>query len=211
MPSSVGLVSPLRRLVLVRHSKPEVEPDKPASTWRLNDVGRRHADLLAQRLQGFNPDVVWSSREPKAIETAEIVAAAFGVPVRIADGLEEHHRRGVPYFGTRDEFESAVEQLFRNPDQLVLGEETASQALTRFTAAIDDVIAAGHTDTIVVTHGTVMTLYAASVAGVRPMDFWRRLGLPSYVVLALPGMRIQSIAESMTAEEPTGPREDEAD
>ena len=139
------------------------------------------------------------------------MAAALGVPVRTADGLEEHHRRGVPYFQTRDEFESAVEQLFCSPDQLVLGEETASQALTRFTAAIDDVIEAGQTDTVVVTHGTVMAIYVASVAGVRPMDFWRRLGLPSFVVLALPDMCIQSIVESVTAEVSADRREDKAD
>ena len=158
-------------------------------------------------MRGFNPSVVWSSREPKAVETAEIVAGALGVPVRTADGLEEHHRVGVPYFPARGEFESAVEQFFRSPDLLVLGEETASQALSRFTAAVDDVIDAGQTDTVVVTHGTVMTLYAASVAGVRPMDFWRRLGLPSFVVLSLPDLHLQSIVEDV----PVDRREDEAD
>jgi broad specificity phosphatase PhoE len=200
-----------RRLVLVRHSNPEIERDQPASAWRLGEIGRRRSELLADRLRGFSPDVVWSSREPKAVETAEIVAAAFGVPVRTADGLEEHHRRGVPYFLTNDEFESAVEQLFCSPDQLVLGTETAEQALSRFTAAIDDVIEAARRDTVVVTHGTVMTLYAASVAGVRPTCFWRRLGMPSFVVLALPDMRIQSIVESVTAEVSAERREDQAD
>ncbi len=199
------------RLVLVRHSNPEIEPDQPASEWRLNEVGRRRAELLADRLRGFSPDTVWSSREPKAVETAEIVAAAFGVPVRTADGLEEHHRIGVPYFPTRDEFESAVEQLFCSPDQLVFGTETAGQALSRFTAAIDDVIDAGQTDTVVVTHGTVMQLYAASVAGVRPMGFWRRLGMPSFVVLTLPDLHIASIVENVTAEVSADRREDQAD
>ena len=186
--------------MLVRHSKPEIEPDKPASDWRLDDAGRHRSELLADRLRDFNAGVVWSSREPKAIETAEIVAGALGVTVRTADGLEEHHRRDVPYFPTRDEFESKVEELFCKPDQLVLGDETAEQALSRFAAAIDGVIDAGHMDTIVVTHGTVMTLYVASVAGVRPMPFWRRLETPSFVVLALPSIRIQSIVESVTAD-----------
>ena len=201
----------MRRLVLVRHSKPEIEPNKPASSWGLDEVGRRCCELLADRMRGFNPSVVWSSREPKAVETADIVARAFGVPVRTADGLEEHHRRDVPYFPTMDEFESAVEQFFLSPDRLVLGSEMAGQALTRFTAAIDGVIDAGQADSVVVTHGTVMTLYVASVAGVRPMDFWRRLGLPSFVALSLPDMHIQSVVEDVTAEEPTGRREDQAD
>ncbi len=118
----------VRRLVLVKHSMPEIEPGRPASAWRLGEVGRRRSEALAARLRDFSPDVIWSSRELKAVETADIVAGVLGVPVGIADGLEEHHRSNAPYFPTMDEFESAVEQLFCNPDQLVLGTETAGQA-----------------------------------------------------------------------------------
>lgn len=186
----------MRRLVLVKHSMPEIEPDKPASAWRLGKVGRRRSEALAVRLRDFNPDVIWSSREPKAVETADIVAGSLGIPVRTADGLEEHHRNRVPYFPTMDEFESAIKRLFCKSDQLVLGTETAGQALNRFSAAINDVIDAGQKDSIVVTHGTVITLYVASVAHVQPFCLWRRLGLPSLVVLMIPSMQIQSIVES---------------
>ena len=48
-----------------------------------------------------------------------------------------------------------------------------------------------------VTHGTVMTLYVASVAGVQPMRFWHRLGLPSFVVLTLPDMHILSTVKTL--------------
>ena len=176
---------------------PEIEPDRPASTWRLGEIGRQRSELLASRLSSFNPEVIWSSREPKAVETAEIVAGTFGVPVQTAVGLEEHHRSGVPFYPTNDEFEAAVEQFFCKPDQLVLGTEAAEQARDRMTAAIDEIIDAGQTDTIVVTHGTVMTLYVAGVAGIRPMAFWRRLGLPSYVVLTVPDMHLLSTVETL--------------
>ena len=98
----------LRRLVLVKHSMPEIEPDRPASDWRLGALGRQRAELLASRLRDLSPEVVWSSREPKAVETAEIVAASLGAPVQIADGLEEHHRDGVPFYPTRDDFEAGA-------------------------------------------------------------------------------------------------------
>ena len=182
---------------------PEIERDRPASAWRLGEIGRRRSELLAARLRGFTPEVIWSSRELKAVETAEVVASAFGVPVQIADGLEEHHRSGVPYFPTRAEFEGAVEQFFREPDRLVLGTETAEQARDRMADAIDGVIDSGQMDSIVVTHGTVITLYVASVASVQRMCFWRRLGLPSYVVLTLPSMNIHSIVEGVIGKEPT--------
>ena len=184
---------------------PEIERDRPASTWRLGEVGRQRSELLASRLSSFSPEAVWSSTEPKAVETAEIVAGAFGVPVQIADGLEEHHRDGIPFYPRRDDFEAAVEQFFCKPDQLVLGTETAVQARVRMTAAIDDIIDAGQTDSIVVTHGTVMTLYVAGVAGIRPMCFWRSLGLPSYVVLTVPDMHILSTVEAVIANDARAP------
>ena len=159
--------------------------------------------MLSARLGGLSPTVIWSSEEPKAVETARIVASAFGVAVRATEGLEEHHRTGVGYFPTQEEFWSAVEQFFLKPDQLVLGTETAEQALNRFTAAIDQVINAGHQDNIVVTHGTVVTLYLASVSGIAPMDFWRRLGMPSFVLLELPSMDIHSVVESLVESEAT--------
>ena len=174
----------MNKLILVRHSEPEIERDKPASTWRLSSSGRSRAELLANELRGFAPASIWCSKEPKAIETAQVLASALDTPPQIADGLEEHHRASVPYFPTQDEFEQAVEQFFAEPDKLVLGDETAQQALRRFTAAIDRVIEADAADTaIVVTHGTVMTLYMASIAGVRPMCFWRHLETPSFVVI----------------------------
>ena len=176
---------------------PEIQPEKPASAWRLGAVGRQRSELLASRLQDLSPGVVWSSGEPKAVETAEIVAASFGVPVRVADGLEEHHRDNVPFYPTPDEFESAVERFFSHPNQLVLGSETAEQAHDRMSAAIDDVVESGQHDSIVVTHGTVMTLYVAGVADVDTMCFWRRLGLPSYVVLGLPGNDILQTVETV--------------
>ena len=82
----------MRKLVLVKHSMPEIERDKPASTWKLGDVGRHRAGVLADQLRSFSTDLIWSSPEPKAVETADILAATFDVPVKTAGGLEEHHR-----------------------------------------------------------------------------------------------------------------------
>ena len=106
----------------------------------------------------------------------------------------------MPYFPTREEFEEAIEQFFNRPDQLVLGTETAAQSLNRFTAAVDRVVGQGHTESIVVTHGTVMTLYVASVTDVRPICLWRKLGLPSYVGLRLPDMQRYTVVESVVSE-----------
>ncbi len=190
----------MRRLVLVKHSMPDIEPGKPPSTWRLGNVGRRRAKVLATKLSFLSPELTWSSREPKAVETAGIVARTFDVPVRLADGLEEHHRDDVPYL-PKHEFDRAVETFFNRPDELVFGSETAEQACNRFTTSIESVIETGQKDIVVVTHGTVISLFAASVAKVHSMSLWRRLGLPSYLVPTLPSMEIHETVNSVTTPE----------
>ncbi len=153
--------------------------------------------MLASRLRNFSLELIWSSSEPKAVQTAEIVAESLGVQVRILDGLEEHHRKNVPLL-SKEQFGRKVKEFFCSPNELVLGTETAVQARDRMVTAIDKVVKAGHSDSIVVTHGTVMALYMAEVANVRPFCFWRQLGLPSFVVLSTPSMDVLSIVKCLS-------------
>ncbi len=194
----------MRELVLVRHSQPEIEPDRPAATWRLSELGRRRAESLAARLGHYRANVIWCSREPKAKETGEIIGHALGLPLRVRDGLEEHHRRNVPFIQSAQEFEQAVEEFLSRPARLVLGSETANQARDRFTAAIEAVLQADFEDVIVVTHGTVMALYLARIANVEPMSFWRELKTPCFVGVEIPRMRVGPIVGSGEASRSVG-------
>lgn len=179
------------RLLLIRHSAPEIVPGAPARDWRLSAEGRRRCDALARRVAAYAPRVLVTSVEPKARETAELVGARLGMPVETAAGLHEHERDNVGYLG-REAFEAAVAEFFARPDALVLGRETAAQALARFSRAVDAVLAAHPTGTLaVVTHGTVLTLFVAARAGIEPLPFWRGLVLPDLVALELPTYRIQ--------------------
>ncbi len=186
----------VRKLVLVRHSQPRIERDVPAATWRLSKLGRRRAESIAVGLRDYRANLIWCSGEPKAVETAEIIGHALDVPIRVKDGLKEHQRHNVPFFATTHEFERAVEDFFSQPSRLVLGTETASQACERFTGAIEAVLEADTGDAIVVTHGTVMTLYVARVADVEPMSFWRELKTPCFVEVELPNMRVGPVVAS---------------
>jgi probable phosphoglycerate mutase len=55
----------------------------------LNDAGRAQARELAERLTEVDVDVVYASDLRRAFETAEIVAAAKGLPVVAEPGLRE--------------------------------------------------------------------------------------------------------------------------
>src|SRR5690348_9741036 len=117
----------MQRLILVRHSLPRVVPDIPARNWSLSDIGRQRCAVLAQQLATFSPAVIATSVEPKASETAQLVAGTHGVPCEAYEGLHEHERSEAGFLETR-EFEQAIQDLFARPDDLVFGRETARQA-----------------------------------------------------------------------------------
>lgn len=50
-------------------------------------------------------------------------------------------------------------------------------------------------DLAIIAHGTVIALFVAQRATVDPFDLWRRLGLPSLIVLSLPNCELLEIVE----------------
>jgi broad specificity phosphatase PhoE len=191
----------LAGLILVKHARPVVDPVVPSAEWRLGDAGREGARALAPHLKAFEPIAVVSSVEPKAWETAAIVAQRLGVPCAAVEGLHEHERRGAGFAGTHDEFRAKVKALFERPDELVFGDETARQAQVRFTAAVEGALAQwapfaegdAQRSLVVVAHGTVISLVVAAWCGVAPFPLWDQLGLPSYVVVSMPDRRLVEV------------------
>ncbi len=177
-------------LILIRHSTPQIEPDLPAKEWRLSDEGRARCQPLAERLTAYDPSQFVASLEPKALETAQIVAGQLNKPLQTAEGLHEHERSRVGYLG-RAQFEAAVATFFEKPDQLVFGDETADQCHARFAQTITRSLTASPDQTLaVVTHGTVLTLFVSRATGLAPFPFWKALSLPMFAVLSLPEQRL---------------------
>ncbi len=185
----------MRRLLLIKHSAPEIVPSQPARLWRLSATGRARCSVLAQHLGAYAPATIIASTEPKAAETAQLVAEALGRSWYCMEGLHEHDRSNAPFLGTA-EFEATMAHFFAEPDALVFGGETADAACERFSRALIEVLRRHpHGDLAIVAHGTVITLFVARTNGIDAFDFWQRLGLPSYVVLSLPDLSVVKVAE----------------
>ncbi|MFN6563490.1 MAG: histidine phosphatase family protein [Nostoc sp. ChiSLP01] len=176
----------MQRLILVRHSLPKKIEHIPAKEWRLSLEGQEGCHLLADKLADFQPGIIATSREPKAIETAQIIAQKFNMAVEIVEGLHEHDRSNFGFVEEKKFFET-LEAFFATPDKLVMGLETANQAHQRFQQAIKNILAkTPNGDAIVVSHGTVMTLFVAGCTGKDAFPFWRQLGQPMAIALPLP-------------------------
>lgn len=178
------------KLILIKHAKPLVDPAKSSEQWRLSEEGRRHAEMLGERIVVHAPAIVVSSIEPKAVETAEILAKQLDIATESAADLGEQDRSNVPHMRS-GEFISNVELMFRRPGEVILGRESAEEALARFDRAVDAVIAA-HPDAnvAIVSHGTVIALFIEKYADRNGFQIWREMGLPSFAVFEMPGKKL---------------------
>lgn len=181
----------MRSLILVRHSTPEIRRDIPAAEWHLSAEGAARARAFAERLSPLNAACVFTSREPKAMETAHAIAGKLGLAVEQVPGLHEQERPAAQML-SREAFDQNIRDLFARPGALVFGAETADQARRRFTMALMRLVTRTTGDVVVVTHGTVMTLFVAEATGVDPFAFWRRQQMPFAVRLTLPELRLES-------------------
>jgi broad specificity phosphatase PhoE len=166
-------------LILIRHSSPLIVEDVSSTLWALSEEGSLAAARLAERLTTFRPTTVVSSPERKAEETARIIARRLNLPVIRDEGFVEHRRPSVA-FGTRAEFEASIRRVFDNPSERFFGSESADEARARFEKAVGS-----HTarPLVVVTHGTVLTLFVSRKTGLDPMTLWTSLKLPEAFVL----------------------------
>jgi broad specificity phosphatase PhoE len=170
------------RLILVKHGQPEIEPALPRSVWWLSEAGKEQAERLAERLAPFAPTQLFSSREPKAAQTADALGRRLGLANMIEPGFGEHRADEDP-FDSQAGFGAKVARLFARPDELVMGEETGRAARARFAEALARRGLPGGETAVVVAHGRVITLWLAPRLALEPMAFWKRLATGCAVVV----------------------------
>lgn len=165
----------MRTLYLIKHGAPRIQPGVPAHDWGLAEAGREHARRSAEGLRDAQLSVVVSSEEPKARETAEVLAGELGVRTRTMLGLHEHLRYSAPHFPSNDAFRARVLALLAMPRERVFGDETADEAHARFRTAVSATMRMHAGNVAIVSHGTVMALMVARAQGRDPAALWSRL------------------------------------
>lgn len=186
------------KLLLVKHSTSNHNPDQPAHEWGLTDEGIQRCHALAQHLAPYHPRRLFASTMPKARYTAAHVAESFDhIPIIENPRLGEHSRKTNAPYGTVDEFHTRIKQMFAQPDDHIYGDETANQARVRYSQEIADCLAQVEDDehVIVVAHGTVNALFTAHHNPIDVYDLWMRLKLPSIIVLDLPTFTLDHVIE----------------
>lgn len=152
---------PERYVHLVRHGRPLVDPEQPASSWSLDPDGYaaladlRRSDRLPERARWF------SSPEPKARETA---ARLTERPVQVVEGLREQVRL---HAGWIDDFPATVAAAFAHPTTPAYdGWEPLAATRKRAGDAVRQLLREHpRGDIVLVGHGTCLALVAAELTG----------------------------------------------
>jgi broad specificity phosphatase PhoE len=80
-----------------------------------------------------------------------------------------------------------VLDAIRRPEELVLGTETTGKAGRRFERGVKSAAAESPPgDMVIVTHGTIISMFVSQLTGADPVPIWESLGLPGLIVVAWP-------------------------
>jgi 2,3-bisphosphoglycerate-dependent phosphoglycerate mutase len=157
-------------LLWVRHGEPErIAPGTgvPADP-ALTDVGREQAERLAAWLATEPIDVILSSPQRRAIETAEPLARVHGIEVKITKGLMEYDALSDSYIPMEELRASNDPHLRAMYDGRweEFGAEPADVFRTRIATSLDEIVAAHPGKRVVaVCHGGVINVAFAIALG----------------------------------------------
>lgn len=175
----------LRRLVLLRHGQTDFNVAGRMQGHldsQLTDVGRAQAVAVAPAIAAMAPDLLISSDLRRAVDTADVLGAASGLPVKLDPRLRETHL-GEWQGATVDEVElswpGAIAEWRSDPGWAPPGGESRIEVVRRsrpLVEELDEEVPAGSNVTaVLVAHGG---LIAGLVCGLLalPTAAWPSIG-----------------------------------
>lgn len=142
----------------VTHPEVAIDPESPVERWGLNPIGMTRVRALLEQPWVADVGRLVSSDEVKAVQTAEIIAEHLSLEVEVRAGIGENDRSSTGYLPP-EEFDTAVDRFFAQPEASASGWERAVDAQQRVVAGLADLFdASPAVDTVVVGHGGVGTL-----------------------------------------------------
>ena len=168
------------RLILIRHGETDWniegrwlgQADVP-----LNARGREQAGQIALLLKDVGLAAIYTSDLTRARETAEVLARARQLGVRIDPRLREIHQgewQGLHLAEIQTRYTETFRSRQENPLQVAPpGGETASQVRERVLAAVNDIVQTHAGDTVViVSHGFALAVILVYHQGIPIEKIW---------------------------------------
>lgn len=155
---------PNNTLILVRHAETKVDKNTLISKWILTEKGRLDANNLFNSELFHDVDVIFTSGEEKAYQTAYALAKRLHKKIIKNKNLNEISRDQGRFLKTKDEYLKTMKFCIENRTQSYNNWETANHALERFSKAIHEIDREfSNKKILIVAHGGVINLYFAKI------------------------------------------------
>ena len=157
------------RALYITHPQVNMDANVPVPLWGLSPLGRQRALAFAARGVVPADAMIFSSRETKAMELAEILAAPLGALV-LSDHLMGENDRSATGFLPPALFEATADRFFAEPEASIDGWERAIDAQRRIIDTVATALASvpDGVPAVFCGHGAVGTLLKCHV-GRRPI------------------------------------------
>lgn len=165
----------------VTHPEVVIDPAVPMPRWGLSPKGRARAEAFARHPLIAGLSRIVSSDETKALELAQILAGPYGTLVESGENFGENDRSATGFLPP-EKFEATADSFFANPDESILGWETARVTQRRIVTAVSAVL--DRQDSVrpiaFTGHGAVGTLLKCHLGGrkISRDEDQRRVGDP---------------------------------
>ena len=148
-----------RTIHLVRHGEVH-NPDHVVYAslpgFGLSDRGRAESTQLARYLRSGPITAIWSSPLERAVTTAEPLAAALGLPIRVHEDLTEWRQAddwaGIRWEDLPRERPGQLEAYLEHPTDMPSASETLAELAKRMSTVIRRLAQQGDGDLVVVSH-----------------------------------------------------------
>jgi 2,3-bisphosphoglycerate-dependent phosphoglycerate mutase len=157
-----------------------VDPQVPPSQWRLSPDGIKDARELALRETWGDVNIVFHSPEPKAVETAKVIAEVIGASLRVEPDLRELAMN--TGFLTTEEFDRRVGAYLEGAIDDAF--EPYSEAQERIVTCVNRLVRQANGQSIaLVSHGRILTVFFSAILK-------KRLGYVEWKSIRLPDLSV---------------------
>jgi broad specificity phosphatase PhoE len=166
-----------KTLYFISHAEVDINPAVPVTQWPLSAAGVARMTRMLDCPWVQNLTSIYCSKEQKAMDGADLLAAHLRLtPIPMAT-LGENDRSATGYLESA-EFERAADAFFACPDRSFRGWETAVDAQSRIVQAVMDLADSDNTDgpVAIVSHGAVGTLLYCHCNGCTISRRWDQPG-----------------------------------
>jgi ribonuclease H / adenosylcobalamin/alpha-ribazole phosphatase len=161
------------RLFLVRHGETVDNARGITQGWNdseLSDTGRRQVQALARRIETLAPTAIFTSSLPRAVATAEAIAAQTGLGITPLDDLREINCgrwEGLSFLDVRQNEPDLYQRWIADPAVACPGGESHLDLARRLERALEAIrgLDEDRSRPVVVSHGMAIRVAATVLLG----------------------------------------------